>query len=268
MRILYLSLFMLFYGCSCVKEIIHIENIKMKNEYSELIENIIHVGRYSPDMETGENFIYLLPQGIPFNIQDIMQLQQSGDAVLSDLQAIDKLYIASQFTDQIFICDSTLHLSNQKMSSLNFEEKDLYKLTSPTFNGSFLYSTVYPLLSDSCIIWSSFNHQSHRVATIENKRQTIQVPIPLIKATGEVSILLICRPWAHLNDISKLFSNKKIAIIEGIILSRNFKIEAMHKCCKIRIYRNKEKKHKIINSPISTHINYSNCIIGYYCRIL
>ena len=268
MKPFYLSLLILLCGCSSVREVIHPGSMRITDEVSGLIENIIHVGQYTPGMNSGETFVYLLPQGIPFSIQDIIPLQQSGGAVFGDLHTIDKLYIASQITDRIFICDSIVHLSDRKLADMDIEEKDLYKLMSPTFNESFLYSTIYPLISDSNLVWSSFNHQSYQEVIIKRRKHSIHIALPHIRATGEFATLLVCRPWLHATNITEYFPDKKVAIIEGVILSKNFNIKVMHGKCSIKIYRHREKKYKITNNPVSIDINYPNCIIGYYCRIL
>lgn len=266
MRFICLSLLILFSGCSSIKEVIHPNNMEITNGISNLIKNIIHVGSYTPGMDSGETFVYLLPFGVPFSINDIAPLQQNGNAILENLKAIDKLYIASQLTDQIFFCDSTVHLSTQKLANIEITDKELYKLSSPTFNGSFLCSTIYPLISDSTFIWNSFNHQAYKDVTIQKGKNILRIPVPHLKANGEFMTLFISRPWLYPANITQYYPNKKIAIIEGLILINNFQITVMHEKCKIRIY--KKKKYKIISNPISSHINYPNSIIGYYCRIL
>lgn len=235
-------------------------------DISGLIENVSHVRKYSPDMGPGDSFIYFMPQGIPFSIQDIICMQKEGESLFSDLYAIDRLYLASQLIDLIFVCDSTVHLSVKKLSDMDVEYKDLYKLTSPTYNGTFLYSAIHPLIADSTIIWSSFDCQSFQETTIEKKGNYIQIQVPHVRATGKLATLMICRPWLQGIDIITHFPQKKIAIVDGIILSENFNIKGMHEKCRVKIY--KKDKYKIIDNPISTHIRYSNSIIGYYCRIL
>lgn len=267
MRPFYLSsLLILLCSCSCIREIPHPSRMEIATDISGLIEKVSHVRKYSPDMGSGESFLYLLPQGIPFSIQDVICMQKGSESSLSDRDAIDRLYLASQLIDLIFVCDSTVHLSAKKMIDMDIEDKDLYKLTSPTYNGTFLYSAIHPLIADSSIIWSSFDCQSFQETTIEKKGNHIHIQVPYVRATGKVATLMICRPWLQGIDIVTHFPTKKIAIVDGIILSESFSINVMNEECRVKIY--KKNRYKIIQNPISTHIRYSNTIIGYYCRVL
>lgn len=269
MKFIYLLLVILLTGCSCIKETGYPSNIKMEDEIANLVESITHAKTYSPGMGSGDNFIYLVPLGIPLSITDIITLQKPGDQLFSSLEALDKLYLFSQLIDKLFVCDSIAHVSTKRLEDFNFEDKDLFKLTSPTYNGSFLQSATYPIIPDTFVVWSSFKQQLEHTDTLKIRGEKNYISIPHIKSTGDFTIIYIFRPWFQSNIVTTSLNSRfqKTAIIEGIILAKDFNIELMNKVSKVKVYKYR-KKYRIIENPTSTTILFPNVIIGFYCRIL
>lgn len=248
-------------------QIEHLQNVEISNEISKIIETVTHVGTYKPGMCSDDSFIYFLPQGIPFAYADITALQQSGEQLITDLRTLDKLYLFTQLTNHIFICDSTVSPSTQKIENIYIGDKELHELTSPTYNNRFLLSIPYPTAADTLIGWSHFSHQSYSHHKIKVAKKTVSISIPYFKATGKFRFLYICRPWLQPYDLVTAedpLSEKK-AIIEGIILVQDLTIQVMNTTSKVKIF--KKKQYQIIDNPISMKVTYPDAIIGYYCRI-
>lgn len=260
---------MLLCGCASIVEVSSIGSMDIEDGVSKIVRDIVHVGKYEPDMDSGDRFIYMLPLGIPFDTENTFATIKYVENVINgDLEAIDKMYVFSKLTDVILACDSVLHVTNMRLSDVYFVDKDLHKLTSPTYNDDFLFSTVYPLVTDSSVVWTSFNHViDHDAITVARGKQC-KISVPLLKAMGNISVMPICRPWLEENDIKKNIHIDKLAIVEGIILSKKLNISFMKKTLKAKIYKSRQKRIRIIGNPVSTSVTYPECIIGYYCRIL
>ncbi|MBM6866516.1 hypothetical protein H6A66_15300 [Bacteroides caecigallinarum] len=268
MRIICFILSILLCGCSSIVEITCSDDVVIKDEITQIVQNIVHAGEYHPGMDSGDRFIFLLPLGIPFDLKDASTFRYVEDVIQGDLLAIDRMYVFSKLTDMVLICDSVLHSSPMRLSNMDFEDKDLHRFTSPTYNDSFLFSTVYPLVTDSSAVWTSFEHTlyTHTLAVARKKPRFISVP--QLKANGKISIMPICRPWFDEVVVKANIPQGKPAIVEGIIFSQDLNIMKMNKILKVKVYNNQCRKIKIFDNQISASITYPDCIIGYYCRIL
>lgn len=210
---------------------------------TNVVKEIMHVGTYCSGMHSGDLFFYPLSPGLCYGYADLMALQRSGDSLLGDIRALDRLYLFSKLTGEVFACDSVVRRTNEELNDWDFDGRELHLLTSPTYNGRFLLAVPFPLMSDSTGKGGRFVYHSEgkMIASAMNSAVT---------GSGTLVYFRVSRPWldGKIVALHKL-AGRKLAIVEGIILARNLQL-------------------RMVSGGTHVKMKYGSLIVGYCCRIL
>ncbi len=242
-------------GCSAWHVPERAEFVGWTDGMAEVVKKVMCVGTYDPGMHSGDLFFCPLSPGVSYGYGDLMALQQSGESLLGDVGALDRLYLFSKLTDGVFICDSVVRRTNEELNDWKFEGRELHLLTSPTYNGRFLLAVPYPLVTDSMGMGGQFVYRSvERFVPFTGKvlaKKELRGAGRKVILTGSGTLVYfrICRPWMDGEVVALHNAGRRLAVVEGIVLARDLQF-------------------RLKGGGIVLRMGCGSLIIGYCCRIL
>lgn len=249
---LFLSVCITLAGCSVWQVPERAEFIGWTDGMAEVVKKVMCVGMYCPGMHSGDLFFCPLSPGASYGYGDLMALQQSGESLLGDVGALDRLYLFSKLTDGVFVCDSVVRRTNEELNDWKFEGRELHLLTSPTYNGRFLLAVPYPLVTDSMNVGCKFAYRSEGefvVSTGNAAANEYSEVRATITGKGTLAYFRICRPWMDGEVVALHNAGRKVAVVEGLVLARDLQF-------------------RLKGGGIAMRMGCGSLIIGYCCRIL
>jgi hypothetical protein len=149
-------------------------------------------------------------------------------------------------------------------------------MTSATFNDDFYLTILNPVPFSIDSTWKYFEKNATQLDSIKIREKWVRFLLPSYRLSMSIDALWVERPWFNLCDAQRIRKNQssssssvKIAYVEEIIYSKNFKLEnyAQSKS-EIVISKNGKMQKSIYFQASSTMESNNTTIIGFVYRII
>ncbi len=287
---IFISIFPFLFSCASktIRVVqVNAEQKSIPNIIEETICSLTTLPSYSSEMKSGDEFVLIIFPGFTFSALDNLSfVNSSGNDLIGNLKATDNAYRFAKFVNKIIIPSHLYHESGmllgdyfsrviQEPSENNLtlydvEDMNSFKLTSPTYNDDFYFTTVNSFSNNLDDSWTKFNKSVNQIDSIQSAKKKHEILFPVYNFSGSFVRLNIERPWFRPSvrqGIDDTGAND-LAMIKGLILAKDLNIDEYSASNKMVRFSKNGKIEIKKTTPTSSMRTNSTLIIGFICRLL
>lgn len=198
----------------------------------ENIISIVSLPTYNAELQSGDEFVYILPLGLALDIKALTFNNLSFNELSADRTALDNGYLFARMVNDILVFKGNSYGRGKALE--NFGDKSKL-LTSPTYANSFGITGIVP--SPKHISWEKFN-----------KVQRGEVQYLLNFDLGRLNLE---RGWLDMASLRNEDLPSGSSIIIGLILTKDIRLD---------LYREKFLSDRLKSDDVT--------IVGFICIVV
>lgn len=228
--------FGIIFYCFCILQIQTVfaqeNNITVNSIIKENIISIISLPTYNSELQSGDEFLYILPLGFALDIQSLAFNEMSYEKLVTDRNALDNGYLFARMVNDILIFKGDFYGRGKVLESFGDQSK---LLTSPTYANSFGITGMLP--SPKHISWEKFS---------KVKKGETQYLLNF-----DLGRLNLERGWLDITSLRYKGLPTGSSIVIGLVLTQNLHLD---------LYRDKFLSDRLKNDSVT--------IVGFICAVI